>query len=109
MHFRLHGGQAYLEVAQRIHQVVGQGGYIKLANILEVARLIEFRRISSRPTEFGGDDTSLEVYDLLTVTVDEHIVDVFRDRDPVIGAVTRKSTFRRLPVARHVDLSLDRG
>ena len=47
--------------------------------------------------------------DILITSVDEHIVEVFRDGDPVIGAVPRESTFRRLPVARHVDLSLDRG
>jgi hypothetical protein len=47
--------------------------------------------------------------DLLITAVGKHVVEIFRDGDPIVGAVPRKSTFRRLPIARHVDLSLDRA
>jgi len=47
--------------------------------------------------------------DLLIAAVGKYVVKIFRDGDPIVGAVPRESTFRRLPVARHVDLSLHRA
>ena len=102
-------GRAYLVFAQGIHQVVGQIGCAELVNGIEVAQFFQPRHVSPRPTELIGNNTNLEVVDLLITAVGEHIVDVFRDSNPVIRAVPGESTFRRLPVARHVDLSFDRG
>jgi len=84
-------------------------GCIELVNCIEVAQSFQLSCVSPRPAELGGDNTSLEVVDLLFAAIGEYVIDVFCNSDPVIRAVPRESTFRRLPVARHVDLSLDRS
>jgi len=85
-------------VAQGIHQIVGQCGYGELVNLLKIARFVEYLCISSGSTELGGYNANLEVVDLLNTPAGEHIINVFRDGDPVIGTVPRESAFCCLPV-----------
>ena len=72
---------------------------MELVSDLKVPRGIEFRRISSRPSVLGSDDLNLEIVDLLFTAIGEHIIEIFRDGDPIVGAVPRESTFSRLPIA----------
>ena len=101
--------RTYLVVAQGIHQDEGEVVCLGLVNGLKVVRFIELRRVSSRSSELGGDHPNFEVVDFLITPACKHVIEVFRDRNPVVGAVPRDSTFRRLPVTRHVNLGLNRG
>ena len=96
-------------MAQGIHQIVGHCGYGVVVDLPKGVQFLEQFFVSSGSTELGGYNASLKIVDVLFTSVGEHSINVFRDGDPVVGAVPRESAFCCLPITRHVHLSLDRS
>lgn len=74
-----------------------------------VIQSFEQSGVPSRPGEFCDNNPSLEVGDFWIAAIGDHLIEEFRNGDPVVRAIPGYGTFCGLPVTRKVDLSLDGG